>query len=80
MAAGSTKCNNTTNQQLNSGEEKMMDVAADKSAGRKDSNEFKGAELHTFWTYPLRQRLSLPHLQKTMHSLSKQPVKRSYYR
>ena len=30
MAAGSTKCNNTTNQQLNSSEEKMMDVAADR--------------------------------------------------
>ena len=50
MAAGSTKCNNTTNQQLNSGEEKMMDVAADMSAGRKDSNEFKRAELHTYGT------------------------------
>ena len=50
MAAGSTKCNNTTNQQLNSGEERMMDVAADMSAGRKDSNEFKRAELHTYGT------------------------------
>ena len=50
MAAGSMKCNSTTNQQLNSGEEKIVDVAADKSAARKDSNGFKRAELHTYGT------------------------------
>ena len=55
----------------------MMDVAADKKAGTfVEWTVMNSKELSFTHMGPdLCDRLSLPHLQKTMHSLSKQPVK-----
>lgn len=54
-----------------------MEVAADKKAGTfVQRTVMNSKELSFTHMGPnLCDRLSLPHLQKTMHSLSKQPVK-----